>query len=178
LPTPTRGGRSADRRSGACGHRLPARDAAGRELARLPCLRPSGGRAPIGAPPWRFSDPGPRYLPPAFPPGAVQPAPGSTGRSAGRAGSVPAESALRAQPRHARPRSAFRIASRTRPLIERGWMESIPSPKRSQHICSYRAQKFGAAPVAVERQRNPGYLNPRWLRMPSPRAPISRSRRR
>jgi hypothetical protein len=53
IPAPMRGGRSADRRPGAAAPGWPAHDAAGRALARRPASN-NVGRAPFGAPPWRF----------------------------------------------------------------------------------------------------------------------------
>ena len=65
---------------------------------------------------WRFDDSVPLLPSPAFPPETIQRAPRGTGRSARRTVSEPPEPALRAQPRERQPRSAFRIASRKRPL--------------------------------------------------------------
>jgi hypothetical protein len=58
---PLRGGRSAERRSGARRNtRGRARNAARQALARR--LAPhNAGRSPLGAPPWRFWAPGPRF---------------------------------------------------------------------------------------------------------------------
>jgi hypothetical protein len=50
----SRGGRSAERRSGACEAPVrPAHDAAGQALARRLASH-NAGRSPLGAPPWRF----------------------------------------------------------------------------------------------------------------------------
>jgi len=59
---PSRGGRSAERRSGACEAPVQAcHDAARQALARRLASH-DAGRSPLGAPPWRFWAPGPRFF--------------------------------------------------------------------------------------------------------------------
>ena len=73
----SRGGRSAERRSGACEAPVgPAHDAAGQALARRLASH-DAGRSPLGAPPWRFWAPGAALLSPAFAPDRLQRAPRS-----------------------------------------------------------------------------------------------------
>jgi hypothetical protein len=58
---PSRGGRSAERRSGVC--ETPVGVHVTRHARRLARRLAShdAGRSPLGAPPWRFSAPGPRF---------------------------------------------------------------------------------------------------------------------
>jgi len=60
----SRGGRSAEKRSGAAAPVGPAHDAAGQALARRLASH-DAGRSPLGAPPWRFWAPGAALLSPA-----------------------------------------------------------------------------------------------------------------
>jgi hypothetical protein len=120
----SRGGRSAERRSGAAapvGHAITRRV---RRLARRLASH-DAGRSPLGAPPWRFWAPG-TALPSPWAPAVLQRRAGALriraassshpGRSAWRAGSLPpGASGYEPSPQDATPRSAFRIVSRTRP---------------------------------------------------------------
>src|SRR5262249_7259552 len=56
----SRGGRSAEKRSGAAAPVRPAHDAAGQALARRLASH-DAGRSPLGAPPRRFWASGPRF---------------------------------------------------------------------------------------------------------------------
>ena len=132
----SRGGRSAERRSGArrntrgaCHlasktrvNALMTRQA--RRLARRLASH-DAGRSPLGAPPWRFWAPG-AALPSPWAPTVLQrravalriraASSSHPGRSAWRAGSRASRaSGYEPPPRDATPRSAFRIVSRTRP---------------------------------------------------------------
>jgi hypothetical protein len=121
----TRGGRSAEKRSGACeapvgrimcvtDARERAYDAIRQALARR--LASLGvGRSPLGAPPWRFFTRA--ALPsPALSSGSVQRAPRSqVVVPGGRLPGPPEASSCEPPPQDATPRSAFRIVSRTRP---------------------------------------------------------------
>ena len=116
-----RGGRSAEKRSGACEAPVrPAHDAAGQALARRLASH-DAGRSPLGAPPWRFWAPG-AALPSPWAPTVLQrravalriraASSSQPGRHAWRA--VSRTSRVRGyepQPRDATPRSAFRIVS-------------------------------------------------------------------
>jgi hypothetical protein len=119
-----RGGRSAEKRSGAS---APVGRAMTRHVRRLARRLAShnAGRSPLGAPPWRFWAPG-AALPSPWAPAVLQRRAGALriraassshpGRSAWRAGSLPPEaSGYEPPPQDATPRSAFRIVSRTRP---------------------------------------------------------------
>ena len=112
----SRGGRSAERRSGACeapvGRALGASQDARRRLASH-----NAGRSPLGAPPWRFWASGPRFLFRHPPPLTLRRAwiraasSSQPGRSAWRATSRASRgeqlrAARRKTPRHAPPRSA------------------------------------------------------------------------
>jgi len=63
----SRGGRSAEKRSGAAAPVGPAHDAAGQALARRLASH-DAGRSPLGAPPWRFWAPGAALPSPSRPP--------------------------------------------------------------------------------------------------------------
>jgi hypothetical protein len=121
----SRGGRSAEKRSGAC--EAPVGHAITRRVRRLRgALRPiarqdarerayDAGRSPLGAPPWRFWALGPRFRLPHYT-GAAQRAPRSQVVVPGGRGPAPPEaSGYEPPPQDATPRSAFRIVSRTRP---------------------------------------------------------------
>ena len=124
-PTRSRGGRSAERRSGARRNTRGAyHDAIRQALARRLASH-DAGRSPLGAPPWRFWAPG-AALPSPSAPAVLQrravalriraASSSHPGRSAWRAGSLPPEaSGYEPPPQDATPRSAFRIVSRTRP---------------------------------------------------------------
>jgi hypothetical protein len=113
--TPSRGGRSAERRWGAqrstrcaCLRGTPG-------ACEAPCV-PYAGRTPPGAPPWRFLAPGSALPSPALPPESVQRAPRSQVLVPGGRGPVPpGTNGYEPPPQDATPRSAFRIVSRTRP---------------------------------------------------------------
>jgi hypothetical protein len=121
----SKGGRSAEKRSGAC--EAPVGHAITRRVRRLRgALRPiarqdarerayDAGRSPLGAPPWRFWALGPRFRLPHYT-GAAQRAPRSQVVVPGGRGPAPPEaSGYEPPPQDATPRSAFRIVSRTRP---------------------------------------------------------------
>jgi hypothetical protein len=125
----SRGGRSAERRSGACEApvgRIMTRYA--RRLARRLASH-NAGRSPLGAPPRRFWASGPRFRllgrPSPYngghlPFGSVQRAPRSQVVVPGGRGPGPPEaSGCEPPPQDATPRSAFRIASGDAPH-ERG----------------------------------------------------------
>ena len=129
------GGRSAERRSGACeapvgrimcvkDARERAYDAIRQALARRLASH-DAGRSPLGAPPWRFWAPG-AALPSPSAPAVLQrravafriraASSSHPGRSAWRAGSLPpGANGYEPPPQDATPCSAFRIVSRTRP---------------------------------------------------------------
>ena len=74
------------------------------------------GRSPLGAPPWRFWAPGPRFDSPALAPDRIERAPRTQVVVPGRRlPEPPGASGYEPPPQDATPRSAFRIASRTRP---------------------------------------------------------------
>jgi len=85
----------------------------------------NAGRSPLGAPPWRFWAPGPRFRllrrPPSYnggqlPSGSVQRAPRTqVVVPGGRGPEPPGANGYEPPPQDATPRSAFRIVSRTRP---------------------------------------------------------------
>src|SRR5262245_24221788 len=129
-PPESRGGRSAEKRSGAA---APVGYAITRRTRRLRgALRPiarqdarerayDAGRSPLGAPPWRFWASGPRFRllgrPPPYnggqlPCGSVQRAPRSqVVVPGGRGPGPPGASGYEPPPQDATPRSAFRIVS-------------------------------------------------------------------
>jgi hypothetical protein len=132
----TRGGRSAEKRSGARRSTRGARHLASktrvnalmtrhaRRLARRLASH-DAGRSPLGAPPWRFWAPG-AALPSPSAPAVLQrravafriraASSSHPGRSAWRTGSLPpGANGYEPPPQDATPRSAFRIVSRTRP---------------------------------------------------------------
>ena len=122
----SRGGRSAEKRSGAC--EAPVGHAITRRVRRLRgALRPiarqdarerayDAGRSPLGAPPWRFWAPGAALLSPALAPDRLQRAPRTQVVVPGGRGPEPPEANdYEPPPQDATPRSAFRIVSRTRP---------------------------------------------------------------
>src|SRR5262249_9988770 len=126
----SRGGRSAERRSGACEAlvgRAVSRHA--RRLARRLASH-DAGRSPLGAPPWRFWASGPRFRllrrPPSYngghlPSGSVQRARRSQVVVPGGRGPGPPEAnGYKPPPQDATPRSAFRMSPET-PLNEQGW---------------------------------------------------------
>ena len=136
----SRGGRSAEKRSGAAAPvgralgasqdaRERAYDAAGQALARRLASH-DAGRSPLGAPPWRFWAPGPRFRllgrPPSYngrqlPSGSVQRAPRSqVVVPGGRGPGPPGANGYKPPPQDATPRSAFRMSPET-PLDEQGW---------------------------------------------------------
>jgi hypothetical protein len=109
----SRGGRSAEKRSGAT---APVRHAVTRRTRRLARRLAShdAGRSPLGAPPWRFWAPG-AALPSPWAPAVLQRRAGALriraassshpGRSAWRAGSLPPEaSGYKPPPQDATPR--------------------------------------------------------------------------
>jgi hypothetical protein len=116
----TRGGRSAEKRSGAAAPvgRIMTRYA--RRLARRLASH-DAGRSPLGAPPWRFWASGPRFRllrrPPSYnggqlPCGSVQRAPRSqVVVPGGRGPGPPGANGYEPPPQDATPRSAFRIVS-------------------------------------------------------------------
>jgi hypothetical protein len=120
------GGRSAEKRSGACeapvGRALGASqdarerayDAARQALARRLASH-DAGRSPLGAPPWRFFTRG-RASVSGIASGSVQRAPRrQVVVPGGRLPGPPGASGYKPPPQDATPRSAFRIVSRTRP---------------------------------------------------------------
>src|SRR5439155_24655971 len=111
-----RGGRSAERRSGARRNSLGAyHDAIRQALARRLAAH-NAGRSPLGAPPWRFWAPGAALLSPAFAPDRLQRAPRTQVVVPGGRGPEPPEAnGYEPPPQDATPRSAFGIVSRTRP---------------------------------------------------------------
>jgi hypothetical protein len=124
---PLRGGRSAERRSGARRNtRGRARNAARQALARRLASH-DAGRSPLGAPPWRFWAPGAALLSPLPPSACASAGSGSDpasssqpGRNAWRAGSLPPGAAVTSRHRrtpHLAPPSG---CLRTAPLKERG----------------------------------------------------------
>src|SRR5262245_50190532 len=154
----TRGGRSAEKRSGAA---APV----GRALG----ASHDAGRSPLGAPPWRFRASGPRFRllrrPPSYnggqlPSGSVQRAPRSQVMvPGGRGPGPPGANGYEPPPQDATPRSAFRMSPET-PLDEQGCEPSSADTFRSQakySICSRRADAAGGARYADagDRQRMP-----------------------
>src|SRR5262252_6233509 len=140
----TRGGRSAEKRSGAA---APV----GRALG----ASHDAGRSPLGAPPWRFWASGPRFRllrrPPSYnggqlPSGSVQRAPRSqVVVPGGRGPGPPGASGYKPPPQDATPRSAFRMSPET-PLDEQGCVRSSTDTFRSQEkysICSRGADGAG-----------------------------------
>src|SRR5215475_10094317 len=76
----------------------------------------NAGRSPLGAPPWRFWAPGPRFSHRHFAPDRLQRAPRTqVVVPGGRLPGPPGASGYEPPPQDATPRSAFRIVSRTRP---------------------------------------------------------------
>jgi hypothetical protein len=122
-PTPTRGGRSAGRRTGSP-VALARRDTA---LARRGPSR-APGTAPLSAPPWRFSAEGPRVMCPTVPPdhSATSRAPAARPKAFGSC-SLPA--AVAPQSRDATPRSACKTSPET-PLMS----EDIRSLACSRYV--------------------------------------------
>ncbi len=113
----SRGGRSAEKRSGACEApvgRIMTRYA--RRLARRLASH-NAGRSPLGAPPWRFFTRG-RASVSGIASGSVQRAPRSqVVVPGGRLPGPPGASGCEPPPQDATPRSAFRIVSRRRPSM-------------------------------------------------------------
>ena len=150
----SRGGRSAERRSGAAlSTRGAYHDAIRQALARRLASH-DAGRSPLGAPPWRFWAPG-AALPSPSAPAVLQRRAGALriraassshpGRSAWRAGSLPPEAnGYEPPPQDATPRSAFRIVSGDAPH-ERGWECSNMTPISSQQKYTTCSQKRKAA---------------------------------
>src|SRR5262249_14215299 len=115
----SRGGRSAEKRSGAAAPvgRIMTRYA--RRLARRLASH-DAGRSPLGAPPWRFWASGPRFRlllrAPSYnggqlPSGSVQRAPRSQVVVPGGRGPGPPEAnGYKPPPQDATPRSAFRMS--------------------------------------------------------------------
>jgi hypothetical protein len=116
---PLRGGRSAERRSGVCetpvGHAMTRRV---RRLARRLASH-DAGRSPLGAPPWRFWAPGPRFsvtrcrlgLRFSGHPDPSQRAPRSqVVVPDGRGPGPPGAGGYKPLPQDATPRSAFRMS--------------------------------------------------------------------
>jgi hypothetical protein len=122
-PTPTRGGRSAGRRTGSP-VALARRDTA---LARRGPSRATG-TAPLSAPPWRFLAEGPRVMCPTVPPdhAATSRAPAARPKAFGSC-SLPA--AVAPQSRDATPRSACKTSPET-PLMS----EDIRSLACSRYV--------------------------------------------
>ncbi len=122
-----RGGRSAEKRSGACeapvgrimcvtDARERAYDAIRQALARRLASH-DAGRSPLGAPPWRFFTRG-RASVSGIASGSVQRAPRSqVVVPGGRLPGPPGASGCEPPPQDATPRSAFGIASRRRPSM-------------------------------------------------------------
>src|SRR5262249_43558063 len=122
----SRGGRSAEKRSGAA---APVRRAVSRHTKRLARRLAShnAGRPPLGAPPWRFWASGPRFRllgrPPSYnggqlPSGSVQRAPRSqVVVPGGRGPGPPGANGYEPPPQDATPRSAFRIVSGDAPRM-------------------------------------------------------------
>src|SRR5262249_52890268 len=112
----SRGGRSAEKRSGAA---APVGHAITRHVRRLARRLAShdAGRSPLGAPPWRFWASGPRFRllrrPPSYnggqlPSGSVQRAPRSQVIvPGGRLPGPPGANGYKPPPQDATPRSAF-----------------------------------------------------------------------
>src|SRR5712691_10993317 len=94
-----------------------------RQARRLrSALRPSAeGRAPLGAPPWRFSASGPRFRLRHCLRRCVQRAPRSTGHSARRAVSAPPEPAVTSRSRGTPSLAPPTGLSPETPLDEQGW---------------------------------------------------------
>jgi hypothetical protein len=135
-PTPTRGGRSAGRRTGSP-VALARRDTA---LARRGPSRATG-TAPLSAPPWRFSAEGPRVMCPTVPPdhAATSRAPAARPKAFGSR-SLPA--AVAPQSRDATPRSACKTSPETPLMSEDGSessMYSICSQYRSRNVVEMRS---------------------------------------
>ena len=147
----SRGGRSAERRSGARRNtrgvrhsasktRERAYDAAYQALARRLASH-DAGRSPLGAPPWRFLGLGAALPSPSAPAvlqrravafGSVQRAPRSQVVVPGGRGPGPPEAnGYKPPPQDATPRSAFRMSPET-PLNERGCVRSSIGTIRSQ----------------------------------------------
>jgi len=119
----SRGGRSAERRSGACeapGGRIMTQYA--RRLARCLASR-NAGRSPLGAPPWRFWASGPRFRLLRRPPPC-------------NGGHLPSRSVQRAPPRRATSRASrgeqLRAAAAGRHASLRLWIASRRRPSMSE----------------------------------------------
>jgi hypothetical protein len=125
-PTPTRGGRSAGRRTGSP-VALARRDTA---LARRGPSRATG-TAPLSAPPWRFSAEGPRVMRPTVPPDHA-----ATSRAAAARpkafGSRSLPAAVAPQSRDATPRSVCKTSPET-PLMSEDESECSSYSIRSQY---------------------------------------------
>src|SRR2546421_7139156 len=117
-----RGGRSAEKRSGACEAPVrPAHDAAGQALARRLASH-NAGRSPLGAPPWRFWAPGAALLSPALAPDRLQRAPRTPVVVPGGRGPEPPEASGDGATHHRTPRLAPHSGSSLEhALNERGW---------------------------------------------------------
>jgi hypothetical protein len=131
--TPNRGGgRSAEKRSGACEApvgRIMTRYA--RRLTRRLASH-NAGRSPLGAPPWRFFTRG-RASVSGITSGSVQRAPRSQVIvPGGRLPGPPGASGGEPPPQDATPRSAFRIVSRRRPSMSEAGKLSSTDTLRSQ----------------------------------------------
>jgi hypothetical protein len=133
----SRGGRSAEKRSGACeapvGHavtrqdaRERADDAACQALARR-LASPDAGRSPLGAPPWRFFTRGRASLSAALLTLTLRLAVGSVTASS----SLPGRSAWRAGSR-ASPGKRLRAAAGRTPHLAPPWIASRRRPSMSK----------------------------------------------
>ena len=120
--TPTRGGRSADRRTISV-VAFARRDGSARVRRGA---SHDAGRSPLGAPPWRFSAGG-RASISGISSGSVQRCSSQPGHHAWRAVSRTSRArGYEPRPQDATPRSAYRIVSRRRPsMSEDGRMYSI-----------------------------------------------------
>jgi hypothetical protein len=123
----SRGGRSAERRSGARRNtRAAYHDVIRQALARRLASH-DAGRSPLGAPPWRFWAPGAALPSPSAPAalkrrafafGSVQRAPRTqVVVPGGRGPCLPGQAVTSRPPQDATPRSAFRIVSGDAPSM-------------------------------------------------------------
>jgi hypothetical protein len=153
----SRGGRSAEKRSGAAAPVGHAMTRHARRLARRLASH-NAGRSPLGAPPWRFFTRG-RASVSGIASGSVQRAPRSqVVVPGGRLPGPPEASGYKPPPQDATPRSAFRIVSRRRPSMSKAGNCSSIDTLRSQAKYSGCSQWVDAAggramPMSADRKR-------------------------
>jgi hypothetical protein len=150
----SRGGRSAEKRSGAA---APVRRAMTRHARRLARRLAShdAGRSPLGAPPWRFWAPG-AALPSPWAPAVLQRRAGAFGSvqraprtqvvvPGGRGPCLPRRTVTSRRRRTPLPAPPSGSSPET-PLNERGCESCSMAPYRSQYINAYRIEKLFQRP--------------------------------